>query len=227
MEELRLATTDGRTYDDIHEDVIRLTNYYINLWYKNYPILKKFSCDEDEMATVIYHYLYLKTKDDGLSNLERHFNKACQTTDNVMSYISNLIRKSVRLNLACVARCFANKPNISSLDEAIYQEGENDILVSDVIPENKESLEDIAELSILLDSIKHKVYKEYYTINPFGEIRKLTSKDVLNWIISGFTIQEMCNKVFNKKDENIKYQAMNKIRKETISLARDVFYKES
>ena len=69
IEDLQTARLAGKSYDEIQEDVVRLVNYFTNLWYKNYPILKYHNIDKDNIVTDVYRGLYLRTKDDGLSNL--------------------------------------------------------------------------------------------------------------------------------------------------------------
>ena len=225
MKELQLARLDGRTYEDIQLDIIKLVNYYVNLWYKNYPILKTYGYDSERIVTDVYHGLYLKTKDDGLSNLERHFIKAANGKGYTMSYISNVIKRSVINMLMCRARDVVRKPLTTSLEQEIYTDSKS-IKLEDTIADTKESVEAQVELKILLESIPNKKYNDYYYINSFNEKKKLTTKVIFNWVRSGYTIQEMCNKVFNKKNTNIEYNRMSALKKETISLARKIFYEE-
>ena len=110
IEELKLARLDGRSYEDIQPDVIKLVDYYVGIWYGNFPILKQYNYDSERIVTDVYHGIYLKTKDDGLSNLERHFIKASKIENCTMSYISNLIKNSVLNMLRCRARDVVRKP---------------------------------------------------------------------------------------------------------------------
>ena len=223
MEELMTATLAGRKYDDIQEDVVKLVNYYANLWYKNYPTLEKYGYDKEFVVMDVYRGLYLKTKDDGLSNLERHFIKASNIENCTMSYISNLIRKSVRLSLMCISRELNKKPVCDSLDRTVYSKDDKSLSLGDTIKTINEPMEDVVELKLMLESIKHKKYKDYYVVNFAGEKVKLTSKRVLDWIIAGYKVTEMTEKVFYKDGSNIKYKNMSEIKKETIELAREAF----
>lgn len=223
MEELITATLAGRNYNDIQEDVVKLVNYYVNLWYKNYPTIKKYGLDKDFVVMDVYRGLYLKTKDDGLSNLERHFIKASNIDGCTMSYISNLIRKSVKLSLMCISRELLRKPICDSLDRTIYSSDGKDLSLGDTLRTNNEPMEDLVELKLTLESIKHKKYKDYYTINFAGEKVRLTSKKVLDWIIDGYKVTEMTEKVYYKDGSNIKYKSMSEIKKEVIGIAREAF----
>ena len=40
IEELKLARLDGRSYEDIQPDVIKLVDYYLGILYGNFTILK-------------------------------------------------------------------------------------------------------------------------------------------------------------------------------------------
>lgn len=224
INELQTATLAGRYYNDIQDDVVKLVNYYTNIFYQNYPVLAQHGCDKETIVMDVYRGLSLRTKDDGLSNLERHFIKASKIENCTMAYISNLIRKSVMMSLMCISRDISKKPICDSLDRAVYSDGTRDISLADTVQDTSESLESLVELKLTLESIKHKKFKEYHTVTFFGDKVKLSTKDVLDWIISGYKISEMCSKVFKHDGSNIDYNNMNKIRKETISLAREAFY---
>lgn len=225
IEDLQTARLAGKSYDEIQEDVVRLVNYFTNLWYKNYPILKYHNIDKDNIVTDVYRGLYLRTKDDGLSNLERHFLKASKAKFD-MRYMSNLIKNSVLMSLRCNSREAAKKPLVDSLDRTVYSDGDKEITLLDTAGAAGESMESLVELRMTLESIKHKKYKEYYIVNYVGEKSKLSTKNVLDWVISGYKITEMCQKVFCKNGNNIEYKNMSEIRRETINLARKAFYED-
>lgn len=227
MEELQTATIAGKKYDDIQGDVVRLVNFFVNKFYGLYPVLKAHDCDKEFVVMDVYRGLYLKTRDDGLSNLERHFIKASKIENITMSYISNLIRKSVTMSMMCLSRDLSKKPIIDSLDRTIQQDGEKDTTLSDIIASKDESMENIIELKLTLESIKHKTFKEYYYLGAFNEKKKLTTAKVLDWVIAGYKITEMKDKVFKKKDNsNIEFKNMSEIKKITINLAREAFYED-
>lgn len=223
FDELHSARLAGRSYEDIHEDVVKLVNYFTNLWYKNYPVLKNYGIEKEDIVMDVYRGLCLRTKDDGLSNLERHFIKASKIENCTMSYISNLIRMSVSMSLRCCSREAVKKPRCISLDDVVYQNGEKDMTLSELVQDNKEPIEDYVSLKLSIESIKHKKYKEYYTVTFFGDKKYLSTREVLDWIVSGYTISEMCEKVYNKDGKNIDYKKMSEIRRETIQQAREAF----
>lgn len=227
MEELQLARLDGRTYEDIQPDIIKLVNYYVNLWYKNYPVLDSYGYDSEQIVMDVYHGIYLKTQDDGLSNLERHFIKASKIPDCTMKYMSNLIKNSVLMMLKCRARDVVRKPLCSSLDKEVYQEENKPVTLGDMVASPGESIEVSVETKLLLESIPNEIYPTYYTRDFFGAKKKLSTKLVLNWIISGYKTAEMCEMVIDKETkEHISYTRMSKIRKETILQARKLFYED-
>lgn len=226
MEELQTATIAGKKYDEIQEDVVRLVNFFVNKFYGLYPALKMYNCDREHIVMDVYRGLYLRTKDDGLSNLERHFIKASKIENVTMSYISNLIRKSVNMSMRCISRDIVKKPLLDSLDRTIQHDGDKDTTLSDIISDG-ESMESLVELKLTLESIKHKTFKEYYYLGAFNEKKKLTTAKVLDWIIAGYKISEMKDKVFKRKDDtNIEFKNMSEIKKLTINLAREVFYED-
>lgn len=227
MEELQAAMIAGKKYEDIQGDVVRLVNYFVNKFYELYPVLKRYNCDREFVVMDVYRGLYLKTKDDGLSNLERHFIKASKIENVTMSYISNLIRKSVTLSMSCLSRDLSKKPLLDSLDRVIQHDGDKDTTLADIVSDNSNSLEKSVELKLTLESIKHKTFKEYYYIGAFGEKKKLTTAKVLDWVINGYKITEMKDKVFKKKDNsNIEFKNMSEIKKLTINLAREAFFED-
>jgi len=227
MDELQTAEIAGRKYEDIQGDVVRLVNFYVNKFYGLYPTLKLYGCDREHIVLDVYRGLYLRTKDDGLSNLERHFIKASKIENITMSYISNLIRASVNMSMRCISRDIVKKPLCDSLDRTIQQDGDKNTTLSDIIASNEESIESQIELKLTLESIKHQTFKEYYYIGAFNEKKKLSTSKVLDWIIAGYKISEMKDKVFKKKDNtNIEFKNMSEIKKLTINLAREVFYED-
>lgn len=226
LEELKTARLDGKSYNDIQGDIVKLVNYFTNLWYKDYPVIRQHGCEKEDIVSAVYRGLFLRTRDDGLSNLERHFIKASKIENCTMSYMSNLIRKSVKLTLMCVSRDIVKKPICESLDKTIYSDGDKDIVLSDTLKDCSTSFEDEIELKLTLESIKHKKYKEYYRINSFDEKIKLSTKDVLDWLVAGYKITDMCTKVYCRDGSNIDYKTMSKIKRETIELARKAFYED-
>ena len=226
--ELELARLEGRSYDEIQPDVIKLVYYYVNLWYKTFPILKMYNYDSERIVTDVYHSIYLKTRDDGLSNLERDFIKAANTEGFSMKYISNVIKKATINMLMCRARDVVRKPMLASLDQEVYTDGGKVITLGDTIADKGESVEDIVELKIKLESIPNKRYSDYFYVTSFGEKKRLNTKVILNWVISGYSIREMREKVFNKKkpETNISTVNMSQLKAETLSLARSVLRKE-
>ena len=224
-DELSQARIQGRTYSEIQEDVLKLTYYYVNLWYTHYPLLKKHGLDREQVATDVFYtfYKHPKKNDRGYSNLEESFIKA-SNQNFTMSYISNLVRKSVLLVLSCASRGFSKKPVIGSLDD-IIQDDDKGASLSEIISNNEESTEAIVELKSILESIKNRVYEEYYYIDFFNKKCKLTTHKILDWIVDGYTISEMQSKVFDcSSKSNIEYRIMSQLKKETIELAREKFY---
>lgn len=225
MGELQTARIDGRTYEDIQEDVVKIVNYFTNLWYKNYPVLHYHKYDKEQIIFDVYNGIYNRKSQEDYSNLEKHFIKA-SNEGFTMSYISNVIKRTVLLTLKCRARDISKKPLLDSLDREIDNNGEKVTTLADIVQSTEESFEDILELKSILESIPDKVYKDYHIKTFFGDNIKLTTKKVLDWIVSGYSIVEMCEKVYLKNGENIKYKTMSEIKKETISLARKVFYED-
>lgn len=221
IEELKLARLDGRSYEDIQPDVIKLVDYYVGIWYGNFPILKQYNYDSERIVTDVYHGIYLKTKDDGLSNLERHFIKASKIENCTMSYISNLIKNSVLNMLRCRARDVVRKPMLYSLDHAISENESGDITtLGDVVADPNADIEKLVEIKLALESIPNKKYSEYYYISGLGDRKKLSTRKILNWILSGYTQVEMRKKIFTKNNNNITSALMSELRKETINLAQ-------
>lgn len=225
MEELKLARIDGKTFDEIQEDVVRITNYFTNLWYDNYPVLKSHNYDKEQIIFDVYNGIYNRKVPNEYSNLEKHFIKASKSSFS-MKYISNVIKRTVMLTLKCRARDISKKPILDSLDREIEQGSEKSTTLSDIISDKSESIESLIEIKSILESIPNKLYKDYYVISPFGEKKKLSTKKVLDWVIAGYKISEMQEKVFCKDKTNIKYRAMSEIKKETICLARKIFYED-
>ena len=225
-EELKLARLEGKSYEEIQGDVIRLVNYYVKLWYKNYPVLKLYNYDAERIVTDVYHGIYLKTRDDGLSNLERHFIKASKMKNCTMSYISNVLRNSVINMLKCRARDVVRKPLTFSLDQKIPNcpNGKN-ILYVDTVKDERVCIENDIELKILLESLPNIKYNYYY-IDSFGSKRKVTTKTILNWVASGYTIKDMTQKVFNKNGKNVSSTIISALKKESINLARKFLLEE-
>ena len=225
MELLKDARIDGKTYDEIQKDVLKLTYYYVGIFVDRYPLIKMHNRDVEQLVTDVFYtfYKHPKKNDRGYSNLEETFIKASEQGF-TMSYISNFVRKSVILLLSCVSRDLSKKPTCVSLDQTIYQEGDKDICLEDTIASNDESLEDVAMLNCIMDSIPTETYADYHRKDFYGKKYKLNSKQVLNWIISGYTISEMASKVFDKKGNNIPYNIMASFKRRAIELARTKFY---
>ena len=221
MNELTIARLDGKSYEEIQEDIINIINYYINLWYDRYPALKLHCIDKDAVLSDVFRGLCLRTKDDGLSNLERHFLKAVNN-NLTMRYMANLLKKSTLMSLMCLSRESSKKPINDSLDRVINDSDDKSIYLSDVVQDTTESFERVVELKIALESIKHKNYPNYYYKDPFGSKIKLSSSHILNWIISGYQVSEMISMVYSyKENKHIGSQSMRDIRKDTIELAKE------
>ena len=223
IEELKLARLEGKSYEEIQPDVIKLIDYYVGIWYKNFPILKKYGYDSERIVTEVYHGIYLKTKDDGLSNLERHFIKASKIENCTMSYISNLLKNSVLNMLRCRARDVVRKPLAISLDSEITQSDGGTTLLGDIVADPSVSVENMVELKLTLESVPNKKYNDYYYISGYGDKVKLTTRKLLNWILSGYTQTDMRQKIYNKNNKNVSNAVISELKKETLYLAQETF----
>lgn len=225
MNELNIAQLEGRKWDEVQRDIIRVVNYYINLWYNRYPTLRLHNVDKEEVEVFVYNYLYLKTKEDNLSNLERHFIEAYKEGKK-FRYIINLVKRSTMLAIMCMSRELSKKPIYESLNKPITNNSEiKDLELVDIIPGNIEPIEDIVELKIALESIKHKKYPDYHYFNAFNEKKVLTTKEVLNWFLSGYKSADIRKKIFNKKDKNISAVNLRVIREDLQELVKEVLDK--
>lgn len=228
MELLKNARIDGKTYEEIQTDIIKLTYYYVGIFVDRYPLIKMHNKDVEQLVTDVFYtfYKHPKNNDRGYCNLEETFIKASEQGF-TMSYISNFVRKSVVLLLSCVSRDLSKKPLSVSLDQTVNQEGDKDLSLGDTIASNDESLEDVAMLNCIMNSIPNEVYADYHRKDFYGKKYKLTSKQILNWVISGYTLSEMAAKVFDKKGNNIPYGIMSNLKKKAIQLARNSFYESN
>lgn len=227
MQELSEARVEGKSYLDVANDVVRIVNYFVNLWYDKYPILKVYNCMPDHIVTEVYSGLSNRNRDDGLSNLEYYFLNASKLEKNGMKYIMNTIKKSVLSVFLCRSRDLPRKPAALSLNTPLGNaDSGKELSLAEMIPDPQVDIEKQVELKLMLESIPNKKYSGYYYIDSFGSKRNVTTKKIINWLLSGYTISEMKEKVFNKHKENISYICMSKMRNESIQAAKSVLFDE-
>ena len=217
--EINMARVEGKSYDEIQEDVVRITHYFTNLWYKNYPVLKEKGYDKEQIVYDVWNGIYNKKNETDLSNLEKHFIKASENKYTI-EYIMNVVKRTVLLTLKCRARDISKKPNVDSLDREIPN-GDNGITLGDLAKSNAESIESQVEYRMMLESMPNKVYREYYYETRFGDKCKLSTKQILHWILEGYSITDMTEKVFCKDASNIPYKRMSELKRNTIEIVKE------
>lgn len=221
MNEVLNKKVEGRTFNEIQEDVQRIVYKFTGMWYNNYPTLRQHGYDIEQIIMDVYNGIYLKTKDDGLSNLERQFNLASDK-EYSMKYIMNYIKVSVKNMLMCRARDISKKPILDSLDREVFDNSSSSVItLGEIVEDNKENFEAKVECQDLLDQIPNIEYPEYYYINQ-GKVKTLDTHQILYWITEEYTITSLLN-IIKKYSNNqpISRTNMSNLKKEVILLAQD------
>lgn len=221
--ELINARVEGKTYDEIQTDIVKMTKYFCGKFYQKYPVLKLYNYDVESAMLDVWNNLY-RRNNEGVANLERYFIEASKKGFS-MKYIMNIVKRITTTSLLTCARDLPRKPVVYSLDDVINNSVESEdkeLSMADTIVDTRESTENILEYKELLESLPNRKLKEYYYMNAFGEKRVLTTNKILDWYIEGYNITETANKIFSTRDDlNISHKEASRLRKIILEDTKD------
>lgn len=215
--ELESARVKGLTFVEFQNEVIKLVKHYISDSYNKYPVLRENGIDKEEIETVVYNSLYNRKDINELSNIERYFIKASEMSDpsklygDDTKYLVAIIRKVVGTTFGWLSRGILRKgqqPTLSfegcMFDKYIGVEDKYDKL----------HYED------LLKQVPQVYYP--YVIELNGKRKKLSSRLILDLIVSGYKSKDLASIIYSDKtNECITISYFNRIRNEVIHIARE------
>ena len=223
--DIRAYTVDGKTFEEIIPEIYRMVYYYVNVYYHRYDgILKANLHDINDVAQDMFVSICNKKNKEGLSNIQKKFIKASK--ENLgMKYISNVVNRTVQLNIISLAKLFSRKPKNVPFEtlSKIYSKGSGEDEAIDHFDFLEDKTQDVnlkLAYNFILDGIEDTSYRDYYVIKNNKKV-SLSVHIVIDMVTDGLTVAEMSERVYMfSKNSNISYKRMNEIVKEARRMAR-------
>lgn len=221
-------TVDGKTFDEAVPEIYRMVYYYVNVYYHKYSsILKANLHDMNDVAQDMFVSICNKKNKEGLSNIQKKFIEASK--ENLgMKYISNVVGRTVQLNIMSLAKMFSRRPKNVPFEtlSKIYSRGnsgEESIDHFDFLEDKTQDVNLKSAYDFIINSIEDTSYRDYYVIKDNKKV-SLSVHIVLDMVTDGLTVAEMSERVYMySKNTNISYKRMNEIVKESRKIARDSY----
>ena len=223
-EDLINCRLEGKTFDEILPDIQRMIYYYTRIYYEKWKTIMKNNLYElDDVAQDMFVSICNKKDKKGLSNIQKKFIQASKE-DLGMKYISNLIGKTVSLNVTCIARGFNKKPKPVSFLEIVAKTNDPDsdkkVDYLDLLEDKRQDMDLKSSYDLFISSLPYRAYNDYFVESKSGKLVTLDIYNIIDMVRNKLTITEMTKLVTTKKGINISYKRMNEIVKEIRSIAK-------
>lgn len=224
------ARVEGKTWDEIQPEIIKMIYYYSNLYYnKNKNIYKMYKVERDDIVDILFKTLFSKGRGNKnyYSNLESKFIEASDKGYS-MKFISNNIGRATQLN--CMSyitkelqvRC---QPNMMSLDQTCEYLSEGQMTYADIITDDK-TIEEETTLSLFLHEMPLMRYSRYFIVDNDLNTKELTNREMLINLYNGHTASSLRNRIFSNNDlKPIKYEVLVDIIESTRNSAKSIIEK--
>lgn len=204
MSDERLYTlrVEGKTYDELIPEVVKNIAYVVSVNRKKHGVLIAHNCSVDDLCGMAYCKLCNRTKEDGLSNLERVF---IYTAEHNLpkKYFMSYISVSATSAVSTEARSLRSKKRFEiplSLN-CVYSDGDSESELLDFIEDRNNFMNSII-YEDLMNQIPNEEYSDYY-FDIEGKKAKVTTRAIVELLLDGKTKTQIKNMLYKKEDEQL------------------------
>lgn len=168
------------------EDFLKEVTILVNKMWDKYSNLHRFMEKDDVISETMITYYGLDRQ--GVRRIDKYAEQG-------KTYFMNTLRYMVEKEFQGFYWRNENRKEEASLEFTIG-EGDEGNTLGDVIPSKTDDFDEVY-MSELLDIIPNDYERNYYVIKN-GEHIRLTTKDVVMYILKGYTISDLCDIVYSE-----------------------------
>lgn len=168
------------------EDFLKEVTILVNKMWDKYSNLHRFMEKDDVISETMITYYGLDRQ--GVRRIDKYAEQG-------KTYFMNTLRYMVEKEFQGFYWRNENRKEEASLEFTIG-EGDEGNTLGDVIPGKTDDFDEVY-MSELLDIIPNDYERNYYVIKN-GEHIRLTTRDVVMYILKGYTISDLCDIVYSE-----------------------------